>query len=104
LGFKDQLAKDVRSTFLNPNEFGELITMDGREIIAVLESNAENDHPLKHAYGLSIHQIVLHIDEEELGFRPVQGSRTEINGEKFYVVSTKSEAGMLSVTLDRNQG
>lgn len=116
-GFKDCIAADVASTFLNLGEFAEprTIRYDGacfQDIPVVLEGPAEEDREqLKddHVQGLHLVSAVLHCAAADLGGKlPEQGKSLQINEreggggffQRFYVAASIHEMGMLRVELE----
>ena len=119
--FKEMVAADNLSTFLNLEEFGERriivydgVTYDGPEhngIPVVIRGLKEEDRrqlQSDHVQGLFLVSSVLHCARGDLGGnQPEKGQRISINDEEggdffreFYVASSKCEFGMLRVELE----
>lgn len=117
--FKDMVAEDIRSVFLNPDEFAEKRTVeyDGEryeDIPVVLSGLKEQDRRQlistgDHVQGLYQVSSILHCAREDLGGnQPEKGQRIRINDEEggggffreFYVASSTCEQGMLRVELE----
>ena len=79
MNFKDQLAADFRNVFLNTNEFGDVITLDGVEVAGVFEeeSNGYNETPLLY---VRFSESVIVTDTSKIG----------INGKMYGVISIKT--------------
>lgn len=116
-GFKDMVADDVHSVFLNLDEFAEKRTIryDGEEyqdIPIVLSGLKEQDRRQlrsDHVEGLYLVSSVLHCALSDLGGnQPEKGTRIKINDQEggggffreFYVASSVCEMGMLRVELE----
>ena len=116
-GFKDMVAKDVHSVFLNLDEFAEKRTIryDGEEyqdIPVVLSGRKERERrqlQSDHLQGLYLVSSVLHCALSDLGGnQPEKGQRIKINDQEggggffreFYVASSVCELGMLRVELE----
>lgn len=116
-GFKDMVADDVHSVFLNLDEFAELRTVryDGEEyadIPIVMSGLKEKDRRQlisDHVQGLYLVSSVLHCALSDLGGnQPEKGARISINDQEggggffrgFYVASSVCEMGMLRVELE----
>lgn len=116
-GFKDMVAQDIRSVFLNTEEYGELRTIkyDGEiytDIPVVMTGIKEQERRQivsDHAQGLYLVTSVLHCSMSDLGGnQPERGQRIKINDEEggkgffreFYVASSVCELGMLRVELE----
>jgi len=116
-GFKDMIAADNHSVFLNTGEFAEYRTIiyDGEryeDIPIILSGLKEKDRRAlvnDHAQGLYQVTSVLHCSVVDLGNnKPEKGQRIQINNEEggngffyeFYVASSSCELGMLRVELE----
>lgn len=117
MSFKDMVAADIHSVFLNTEEFAEKRTIryDGEEyqdIPIVLSGLKEKDRrqlESDHVQGLFLVSSVLHCALADLGGnQPEKGQRISINDEEggggffreFYVASSVCELGMLRVELE----
>ena len=115
--FKDMVAEDVHSVFLNLDEFAERRTVryDGDEYLdiqVVLSGLKEQDRrqlQSDHLQGLYLVSSVLHCALSDLGGnQPEKGARIKINDQEggggffreFYVASSVCEMGMLRVELE----
>lgn len=116
-GFKDMVAADNQSVFLNLGEFAEKRTIkyDGevyKDIPIVLTGMKEKDRRQlmrDHAQGLYLVSSVLHCAMSDLGGKqPEKGTRIKINDREggggffreFYVAASVCEIGMLRVELE----
>lgn len=116
-GFKDMVAADNQSVFLNLGEFAEKRTIkyDGEvyeDIPIVLTGMKEKDRRQlmrDHAQGLYLVSSVLHCAMSVLGGKqPEKGTRIKINDREggggffreFYVAASVCEIGMLRVELE----
>lgn len=125
MSFKDMVAEDIRSVFLNLDEFAERRTIrygydsgeyaeEYRDIPVVLSGLKEQDRrqlisTSDHAQGLYMVSSVLHCAQEDLGGNRLEkGQRISINDEEggggffreFYVASSTCEHGMLRIELE----
>lgn len=116
-GFKDMVAEDIHSVFLNLDEFAEKRTIryDGMEYkdISIILSGAKQQSRKQlqddHVQGLYLVTAVLHCALTDLGGnQPEKGTRVKINDREggggffreFYVASSVCEMGMLEVELE----
>ena len=116
-GFKDMVAADNQSVFLNLGEFAEKRTIkyDGEvyeDIPIVLTGMKEKDRRQlmrDHAQGLYLVSSVLHCAMSDLGGKqPEKGTRIKINDREggggffreFYVAASVCEIWMLRVELE----
>lgn len=114
--FKACIAADVSDVFLNTDEFAENRTVryDGEEypdIPVVLEGPVQEQRDRltdDHIRGLHLVTAVLHCAQEDMGGKvPKQGASLEIATreggrffQKYYVVASTSNMGMLHVELE----
>ncbi|MCM1439162.1 MAG: hypothetical protein NC131_08165 [Roseburia sp.] len=116
-GFKDMVAADNASVFLNQDEFAEKRTVryDGEEYLdipVVLSGLKQKDRTQRvsdHAQGLYLVSRVLHCLEADLGgHQPEEGQFIFINNreggggffQKYKVASSVCDMGMLRVELE----
>lgn len=116
-GFKDMVAADVKSVFLNADEFAEKRTIryDGDTFVDVsivlsgLEEKDRRQLVSDHIQGLFLVSAVLHCAASDLNDKqPEKGTRIAINDceggggffKEFYVASSICEMGMLRVELE----
>lgn len=116
-GFKDMVAEDVHSVFLNLDEFGEKRTIryDGEEyanipiVLSGAKEQARKQLQDDHVQGLYLVTTVLHCAVDDLGGnQPEKGMRVWINDREggggffreFRVVTSVCEMGMLRVELE----
>ena len=117
MSFKDMVAADIHSTFLNLGEFAEKRTVvyDGEtytDIPIILSGIKEKDRRMlvsDHVQGLYQVSSVLHCARSDLGGKqPEKGTKISVNDReggggffrKFYVASSVTEMGMLRVELE----
>lgn len=98
---KDTFSSDI-STFLNPDEFAGIHTIDGREMHAVITEATENQHPMSYADGVSLARKVVYLDSTELGYKPREGGYMNINGRPFFVTGVSDEEGIYVLTMEAN--
>ncbi|MFC4102915.1 hypothetical protein [Paenibacillus xanthanilyticus] len=112
MNLREQMALDVQSTFLNPNEFAESKIIDERELRVIVVSDyrgrdlpgATNIAPPSYAEGVSVDRIVFYVDPVELGYRPAERQRMFYDNEPepYEVANVGDEDGLYIVTLERN--
>lgn len=103
--FKNQAALDI-STFINPDEFADLHTVDGIQIKAVVSEDIDNTHPLAYVEGVSLVRKVAHFDAAEFDIAfsgiPRKGVRLTLDGDTYNVVKSSDECGIYVITLEAN--
>lgn len=107
MGFKDQLKKDL-DIFINLNDFGELHTLDTKEIAMIVEeddfnSKAGRTRDFEEATQ-NIYEAVITIHLKESDYRkPAVGKRITLDGDKYYVVGSSVIDGILKINLVANE-
>lgn len=117
MGFKEMVEEDIKSVFLNLDEFAEKRTIlydeaAYEDIPIVLTSLKEQDRTQTasdHVQGLYLVTAILYCAADDLGgVLPEKGRRIRINDEEngggffrsFYVAASSCEMGMLRVELE----
>lgn len=93
--FRDILLDDVRSVFINPDEFRELIEIDGKKVLAV---RTEDEKFEVASLEPEIPQRVIVLYVETSGLLPEinMGASVTLNGELCLVVSREDDLGGMS--------
>lgn len=99
--FREQLAEDIRSVFLNLEEFGETHFIDGREVACVaddgmdaMKGSAADGFDNSGMLGIDEHVRTLHLADSDISPRPVPGQALDIDGETWTVMQ---DAGAVTV-------
>ena len=102
--FKEQIAADISTTFLNCLEFADTHTVNGKEMAAVVDDNEllERD---KSKMGIQVDgtyksRRLIYVAKDEYGPRPAYGKQIDFDGRLFRVADCTEEAGMLAITLE----
>ncbi|WP_020621129.1 hypothetical protein [Paenibacillus daejeonensis] len=103
MNFKLQTQLDNLTTFLNPNEFGELHDIDGVPTMVVIDQDLINKRSQVMAEGTYINRLVLFVRMADLGYIPVEGQMMRVDDSPYLVVQVGHDMGILSVTLEGNQ-
>lgn len=105
--FKDILKNDIKAIFLNPEEFGETHTVQGREMTIVLDDieNVEREKKLQSttAGGIHARQILMYVAADDFGAFPAPGGLITLDGGRYTVVDATDEAGMYAITMEANR-
>jgi hypothetical protein len=111
--FRDQLAVDVSATFLNSEEFGEAVVVDGVTVTGILEADttqgdgAVGGRAGGDSYEASfVRQQTLHVASTDLA-RPEDGQSltlgSGLTAVAWYVRQVDEAEGMLSIRLERQE-
>lgn len=102
--FQDCVAFDLRHTFLNADEHGEVHTIDGREMTIVLDEDAllERDAARGgvHMDGLYKTRRLFYVAKADYGGRPPSGKALNLDGRPYRVLEATETAGMLSIEIE----
>lgn len=104
--FKDQIKADM-AVFLNPQEFAEGHTIDGRKMTVLVDENEllERDKSKLgvHTDGLYKSRRLIFVSKDEFGPRPAKGKQLNFDGRIYRVEDCTEEDGMLAIELGVNR-
>ena len=117
MSFKDTVADDIHSVFLNTSEFAEFRSVDYDGVMYIdipvvmrgIKTQDRSPRESDHAQGLYQATSVLHCALADLGgHQPEKGQRIKVNNaeggggffQEFYVASSVCEMGMLQLGLE----
>jgi len=104
VAFRAQLAADLAGVFLNLEEFGEALVIDGVSLTAVRDDDLSTERtkgpPQPDA--LWADRTVLHLSADAMT-RPVEGQRLVVDGDGWFVLQTSEAEGALELTLQRQE-
>lgn len=104
--FKTLIQRDIKQTFINPEEFGELHLVNGKRMHIILDDleNVEREKRMKsHMDGIYARQIFFYVSAEDFGALPGQGKLVTLDGKTYTVVDATSETGVYAITLEANR-
>ncbi|MDL2268870.1 hypothetical protein LJC71_04940 [Desulfosarcina sp. OttesenSCG-928-A07] len=105
MNFKDALAFDAASVFLNMEEFAEEMVVDGVSMPALWGEENVPAPDIKastvDAWGLNTETAVLLVLESNMT-RPVSGQDMVVDGETWTVIKARPQCGILRLVLQRN--
>lgn len=108
--FKDQLAADVRSTFINPNEFATQHMIDDSELWVIVDTQSGSNipglrgsQPPQYSEGVFVEQKTIYVDAIELGYTPEEDQRIKFDGASYTVRGVKDDDGILMILLEANR-
>jgi len=116
MAFKEQVAQDVESVFINIDEFGVPMYIDGEVYDVVVDSDLSNERERLYTVGragtnpIGVYQstIIIFIREKDLGYVPEEGRHvyfgdSEENSYPYVVSKVSSAAGILEITIEGNK-
>lgn len=105
--FKDLLKQDVSAVFLNPKEFGEKHTVNGKEMVIIIDNNEqiEREKRVGQSDGaVYANQKLFYAAASDFGALPKQGSKILLDGEVYLVDGAIAEGDIYSITISANRG
>jgi hypothetical protein len=99
MSFKDVLAADMKTVFLNTKEFAEIHKIDGEEITCILDEDKSSQNKTDGVYNM---RRRLFVSLEALGYRPEPKQKIKIDNDFYYVVDC-IDNDMLEVMLEARQ-
>ncbi len=104
MGLKDQMANDLLTVFLNPDDFAELVEFEGRRILAVIQDEGEGhdtDGTIEvRRPGVLIRVATIHVRAADVD-RPKPGRIVSLDGVQWTVSRVQDQAGLLAVQVWR---
>lgn len=99
MGFKDMVAADRSTVFLNDSFFGEAVRVEGKPVTIVLDN-----HELKKRQGgqdlaVAESSTLFYAKVEELPARRAPGASLNINGRECIVDSWEEDMGIATIVL-----
>lgn len=114
--FKGCAAADIDATFFEENEHADRHTVDGKDVLIVLEDDDLREHSAhweagaKQNFdtGLYAAQMILHIKKADYGPKPKVGKLLELDGgtgkqRTFTILKCQEEGGVYRMTMKRTR-
>lgn len=101
---KEIIGDDVTDIFLNPDEFGETHTVNGRENVNIIFDDVEflNRDKFRSEVkddGTSLAKTMFYVKASDFGRLPKTGTHITIDGMNFRVEKAVNEQGLYSITI-----
>ena len=98
------MQQEVGRVFLNPDEFGEEVTLDGRRVMAVVEDQGLSfSEDSDHRPGVAFENVILHVAADEAPGDWLPGTQVNYNHDCWHVLSAPEAGGMRAVSLYRER-
>lgn len=103
-GFKEIAFSDISEVFLDPEEFGERHTVNGRSMVVVIDGMevvSRSRKQVEHGRieGIYKKQIILYVSRKEFGPLPAIGQQLKLDGGTYRIMDAVDEGGLYSITL-----
>jgi hypothetical protein len=103
LGFKDYLQQDL-STFINPDEFGEIHNIDGNNVSVIVDNDKLQERSKKEFDGLSVGELLYFAKVSDLAKKPMQDSVQLFDKRPYLVFNVREDNGIYELILQQNRG
>lgn len=105
--FKEQLADDMR-VYLNADEFADMVTLQGRQVLAVLSKDSEQAldewrKRLQEPPGVGVQLLTISVARSDLVERLYADDEITLNDGKWSVLSSAEDAGLVTIHLYRHE-
>lgn len=108
--FKEQIASDNKTVFMNLDEFAETHLINGVEMPCLIDNNEFIDREKRYRYnhslysdGLLIKQLLIYVKAEDFGPLPMIGRALTFDKKTYIIVDTINEDGIYSLCLEANK-
>ncbi|MDE7064424.1 MAG: nitrate reductase [Desulfovibrionaceae bacterium] len=101
---EEAMRQEVGRVFLNPEEFGEEITLNGRRIVAVADDRGISfSEDADHRPGVTFENVTLCVAADEAPGDWLPGTQVSYNNECWHVLSAPEAGGMRIISLYRER-
>lgn len=102
MSLRDEILSDLHEVFMNEDEHATLHTIDGKEILCIVDDDKLSDNKIKS--GTYKGTKMVHVPLLDLEGLYVEGAHIEFDGEPYIVSEVIDSDGMITLTLDINCG
>lgn len=101
-GFKDAVADDCLSVFLDVDFFGETYRIEGKEIPIVVDNDELKERQEGQDLAIAESATLFYAREEDLPSRRAPGESLNVNGREYLIDDWQVDMGIATVTLREN--
>lgn len=108
--FKDQIARDNRTVFMNLDEFPDEHTINGKTMTVMFDNNEMIDREKRYQYkkslyadGVYLKEVLIYVLAEEFGALPAVGRTLVLDGKTYIISDAINEDGIYSLSLEANK-
>lgn len=103
--FQDMVARDNKNVFISEDEFATEHNINGDLVYIVLDTDTYKDNKFKGVMndGVYLNHISFFVAENVLGYRPVENSHMNFDGDPCVVATCTDDLGILHITLEINR-
>lgn len=101
--FKDAVAKDIKSVFINMDEFAYEHDLNGKKVQCVVDKDIIDgakgtvSNPL---YGVFLNAITIYVDAKDIDRKPVEGELLSLDKKRYVVRNVSVEDGILVILAE----
>ena len=99
---KDEILSDIDNVFLNLEDFGEIHTIDNKEVVCMIDDDALKVRSGSNDLSVSESTLLLFAKEIDLKTRKVTGDDIIIDGRIYIVDDWKVNLGIVEIALHQN--
>ena len=104
--FKEQVEKDITSTFMSLDEFSDVHTINGVEMPVQIDNieQIEREKRVNQTMdGIFTQQKLIYVNAADFGPLPKQGSLLKLDKRTYKVMDAIDEDGVYSITIEANR-
>lgn len=108
--FKEQIASDNKTVFMNLDEFSETHVVNGKEMPCLIDNNELIDRERRYKYKHSMYadviymkQLLIFVKAEDFGPLPAIGRLVTFDKKSYIVSDSINEDGIYSLCLEANK-
>lgn len=101
--FKDAVAKDIKSVFINSDEFADEHELNGKKIVCVVDKDilsTAKDTIAQPLEGVFLNAITIYVVKEDLDRKPVEGELLYLDKKRYFVRNVSEEDGILVILAE----
>lgn len=108
--FKEQIAKDNATVFINTEEFSEIHLINGKEMPCNIDNNEMIDREKRYQYkrslyadGVYLKTVLIYVRADDFGPLPAVGRLITFDKKSYIVSDAINEDGIYSLCLEVNK-
>lgn len=103
--FKEIVKRDIKQTFMNLDEFGELHKLNGKERLIIIDENEltereKRTRTVDAREGMHVKQLLFYIAAVDFGPLPSPGKILDLDGKKYVIMDAENEDGVYSISME----
>lgn len=103
--FKDAIAKDVKTVFINLDEFAEEHNLNDEIVACIVDKDIISEQANKSEIreGVFVNTLTIYVDVKDVKERPVKGEQIRLDDEWYFVEDVSVEDGVLVIVVEANR-